>query len=155
MKNFGVSGRTLLNKGDLPYMNEEAWRDALAFQPDIVVVKLGTNDAKDYNWKHRADFGHDLQQLVDSLRALPSKPRVFLCSPIKARDIWGISDSVITQGEIPVIRRVAKKNKLTFIDLHSEFEETDGMMQHDGIHPTEKGAAQLARIISSHIHTQK
>lgn len=155
VKNFGVSGRTLLNKGDLPYMNEEAWRDALAFRPDIVVVKLGTNDAKDYNWKHRADFGHDLQQLVDSLRALPSKPRVFLCSPIKARDIWGISDSVITQGEIPVIRRVAKKNKLTFIDLHSEFEETDGMMQHDGIHPTEKGAAQLARIISSHIHTQK
>jgi len=155
VKNFGVSARTLLNKGDLPYMNEGAWRDALAFCPDIVVVKLGTNDAKDYNWKHGADFGRDLQQMVDSLRKLPTKPQIFLCSPIRARDIWGISDSVIVHGEMPVIQRVAKKNKLHFIDLHTEFQETEGMMQRDGIHPTDKGAAQLAKIIASHIHTQK
>lgn len=155
VKNFGVSARTLLNKGDHPYMRERAWRDALAFRPDIVVVKLGTNDAKDYNWQHAADFGPDLQEMVDSLRRLPSKPQVYLCSPIRARDIWGISDSVIVKGEMPVIQRVAKKNKLHYIDLHTEFDETEGMMQPDGIHPTEKGAAQLAKIIASHIHTQK
>ncbi len=155
VKNFGVSARTLLNKGDHPYMREEAWRDALAFLPDIVVVKLGTNDAKDYNWQHAADFGPDLQEMVDSLRRLPSKPQVYLCSPIRARDIWGISDSVIVKGEMPIIQRVAKKNKLHYIDLHTEFDETEGMMQPDGIHPTEKGAAQLAKIIASHIHTQK
>ncbi len=155
VKNFGVSARTLLNKGDHPYMREEAWRDALAFRPDIVVVKLGTNDAKDYNWQHAADFGPDLQEMVDSLRRLPSKPQVYLCSPIRARDIWGISDSVIVKGEMPIIQRVAKKNKLHYIDLHTEFDETEGMMQPDGIHPTEKGAAQLAKIIASHIHTQK
>ena len=40
VKNFGVSGRTMLNKGDRPYMKEMAWRDALAFQPDVVVIKL-------------------------------------------------------------------------------------------------------------------
>lgn len=27
-------------------------------------------------------------------------------------------------------------------------------MQRDGIHPTDKGAAQLAKIIAAHIHTQ-
>lgn len=155
VKNFGVSARTLLNKGDLPYMREEAWRDALAFRPNIVVVKLGTNDAKDHNWKHGADFGSDLQQMVDSLRRLPSKPQIFLCSPIRARDIWGISDSVIVNGEMPVIQRVAKKNKLHYIDLHTEFAETEGLMQRDGIHPTDKGAAKLAQIIAAHIHTQK
>ena len=35
VKNFGVSARTMLNKGDFPYMNEMAWRDALAFKPDV------------------------------------------------------------------------------------------------------------------------
>lgn len=30
VKNFGVSARTMMNKGDLPYMNELAWRDAQA-----------------------------------------------------------------------------------------------------------------------------
>ena len=41
VKNFGVSARTMMNKGDYPYMNEMAWKDALAFKPDIVIIKLG------------------------------------------------------------------------------------------------------------------
>ena len=52
VKNFGVSGRTMLNKGDFPYMNEVAWKDALAFKPDIVIIKLGTNDSKPQNWQY-------------------------------------------------------------------------------------------------------
>lgn len=155
VKNFGVSARTLMNKGDLPYMKEQAWADAQAFLPNIVVIKLGTNDSKDYNWIHGADYGADLQKMVDTLRALPSKPQIYVCSPIPAARIWGISDSVIINGEIPAIKRVVKKNKLAYIDLHTEFKPTEGLMQRDGIHPTDKGAAQLAKIIAAHIHTQK
>ena len=155
VKNFGVSARTLMNKGDLPYMKEQAWADAQAFLPNIVVIKLGTNDSKDYNWIHGADYGADLQKMVDTLRALPSKPQIYVCSPIPAARIWGISDSVIVNGEIPAIKRVVKKNKLAYIDLHTEFKPTEGLMQRDGIHPTNKGAAQLAKIIAAHIHTQK
>ncbi len=155
VKNFGVSARTLMNKGDLPYMKEQAWVDAQAFLPNIVVIKLGTNDSKDYNWIHGADYGADLQKMVDTLRALPSKPQIYVCSPIPAARIWGISDSVIVNGEIPAIKRVVKKNKLAYIDLHTEFKPTEGLMQRDGIHPTDKGAAQLAKIIAAHIHTQK
>ena len=40
VKNFGVSARTLLNKGDHPYMNEKAYQDALAFNPNIVGLNL-------------------------------------------------------------------------------------------------------------------
>lgn len=155
VKNFGVSARTLMNKGDLPYMKEQAWVDAQAFLPNIVVIKLGTNDSKDYNWIHGADYGSDLQKMVDTLHALPSKPQIYVCSPIPAARIWGISDSVIVNGEIPAIKRVVKKNKLAYIDLHTEFKPTEGMMQRDGIHPTDKGAAQLAKIIAAHINTQK
>ena len=155
VKNFGVSARTLMNKGDLPYMKEQAWADAQAFLPNIVVIKLGTNDSKDYNWIHGVDYGADLQKMVDTLRALPSKPQIYVCSPIPAARIWGISDSVIVNGEIPAIKRVVKKNKLAYIDLHTEFKPTEGLMQRDGIHPTDKGAAQLAKIIAAHIHTQK
>ncbi len=155
VKNFGVSARTLMNKGDLPYMKEQAWADAQAFLPNIVVIKLGTNDSKDYNWKHGTDYGADLQKMVDTLRTLPSKPQIYVCSPIPAARIWGISDSVIVNGEIPAIKRVVKKNKLAYIDLHTEFKPTEGLMQRDGIHPTDKGAAQLAKIIAAHIHTQK
>ena len=64
VKNFGVGARTMLNKGDYPYMNELAWKDAQAFDPDIVVIKLGTNDSKPENWQYGAEFKKDLQQMI-------------------------------------------------------------------------------------------
>jgi len=150
VRNFGVSARTMLNNGDHPYMKELAWRDALAFQPDIAVIKLGTNDSKPRNWQYGANFGKDMQQMIDSLRQLPSKPKIYLCSPIPAfKTQWGINDSTITAGVIPVIKKLAKKNHLQFIDLHTTFKDFDNkQIQQDGIHPTAKGAGQMARIIA-------
>lgn len=155
VKNYGLSARTLLNNGDVPYMKEMGWRDALAFQPQIVVIKLGTNDSKTHNWVHAAEFGKDLQTMVDSLKALPSKPKVYLCSPIPAfKPSWTINDSVIVNGEIPVIKKVAKKNKCGYIDLHTQFTYAD-MMLDDGIHPNGKGAEKMAEIIFDAIFGKK
>ena len=148
VKNFGVSARTMMNKGDLPYMNELAWRDAKAFNPNIVVIKLGTNDSKTHNWVHGADeFRQSMQVMIDTLKALPSKPKIYLCSPIPAfKDSWTINDSVIVNGEMPIIKKLAKKNKCQFIDLHTSYTYGD-MMLNDGIHPNAKGAAKMADII--------
>lgn len=148
VKNFGVSARTMMNKGDLPYMNELAWRDAQAFNPNIVVIKLGTNDSKTHNWVHGADeYRQSMQAMIDTLKALPSKPKIYLCSPIPAfKDSWTINDSVIVNGEMPIIKKLAKKNKCQFIDLHTSYTYGD-MMLNDGIHPNAKGAAKMADII--------
>lgn len=148
VKNFGVSARTMMNKGDLPYMNELAWRDAQAYNPNIVVIKLGTNDSKTHNWKHGADeYRQSMQAMIDTLKALPSKPKIYLCSPIPAyKDSWTISDSVIVNGEMPIIKKLAKKNKCQFIDLHTSYTYGD-MMLKDGIHPNAKGSEKMANII--------
>ena len=174
VRNFGVSGRTMLQKGDHPYMKEQAWKDAQGFlvsskntdksNPDIVIIKLGTNDSKPDNWKHSAEFEQDMQTMIDALSPLvpvlnkknkPTKkmkradsPRIYLCTPIPAIDRWGITDSVIVGEVIPAIRRVAEKNGLTIIDLHEQFKNTPENIQRDGIHPTDKGARQMAEIIA-------
>ena len=155
VKNYGVSSRTMLNKGDHPYMQEQAWRDAVAFRPDVVVIKLGTNDSKPENWQYGAEFEHDLLSMVAQLR--PSAPRIFLCTPIPAyKPSWNISDSVIVNHIIPIINKVAARERLTVVDLHSAFRDDDGQqMQRDGIHPTEKGAGQMARIIADAIKQGK
>jgi acetyl esterase/lipase/lysophospholipase L1-like esterase len=149
VRNFGRSARTLLNKGDHPYMREEAWQMALDFNPNIVVVKLGTNDSKPENWQYGSEFEADLQAMVSTLRALPSKPQIYLATPIPAfKPTWNINDSVIANEIIPVIRRVAKKNKLGVIDLHELFKDPEGnQMLSDGIHPNAAGDVQLARIV--------
>ena len=149
VKNFGVSSRTMLNKGDYPYMKEQAWRDALAFRPDIVIIKLGTNDSKPENWQYGKDLQADMQQMVDELCADGRRPQIFLCTPIPAfKPTWNINDSVIVNGIIPVIRKIAKKNKLEVIDLHTAYANDGDKMLSDGIHPNDKGARRMAEIIA-------
>ena len=84
VKNFGVSARTMLNKGDHPYMKEQAWREALDFNPNIAIIKLGTNDSKAHNWQYGKEFAHDMQQMIDSLKRLPSSPKIYLMLPLVA-----------------------------------------------------------------------
>ena len=152
VKNFGVSARTMLNKGDYPYMNEVAWKDALAFKPDVVVIKLGTNDSKGHNWQYGAEFRQDLEQMITALQAASVKPQIYLCTPIKAeKTTWDINDSIIVNQIIPIQQQVAKKYGLKVIDLHSLFEGGEALMLADGIHPNGKGAERLAEIISEKI----
>ena len=169
VKNFGVSARTMLNKGDFPYMNELAWRDALAFKPDVVIIKLGTNDSKPENWQYGADFKKDLQQMITTLRpdlvqpvskkkgkkakaVQPVGPKIYLCTPIPAfKSTWNINDKVITDEIIPIQQEVAKQYGLQIIDLHTLYANEGDKMLDDGIHPDEKGALKMAKIIAAAI----
>ena len=162
VRNYGVSARTMLNKGDHPYMQELAWRDALAWHPDIAVIKLGTNDSKPENWQYGSEFEANLREMLDSLKGT----KVYLCTPIPAfKSTWNISDSVIVNAIIPTINKVAKKQKLQVIDLHGHF-ALDGdnsatsrsqkeLMQKDGIHPNEKGAQRIAEIVAEALKGNK
>lgn len=171
VKNYGVGARTMLNNGDHPYMQEMAWRDAQAFRPDIVIIKLGTNDSKDYNWNpHKQEYEGDMQQMIDALKPLvpvldkkgrptkkmkrAEKPAIFLCTPIRAfRDKWGITDSVIVGEVIPAIHRVAERNGLPVIDLHSVVTDSKDMTS-DMIHPNGKGAGKMAKAIADAIRPE-
>lgn len=155
VKNFGVSARTMLNKGDHPYMNEPAYKNALAFNPNIVVIKLGTNDSKSFNWKYKADFMKDAQTMIDAFKVLPSQPKIYLCYPSKAYLTGdGINDDIISKEIIPMIKKLAKKNNLSVIDLHTAM---DGMPElfPDRIHPNEKGAQVMAKAVYQSISALK
>ena len=148
VRNYGFSGRTCLLKGDYPYMKETMYREALEWHPDIVIIKLGTNDSKPQNWKFQADFPKDLNLMVRRFKKLPSKPKVYLCYPAKAYgSAWNISDSIIHYGVIPYVKRVAKANRLPIIDVYSA---TSGMpaLFPDGIHPNEAGAKIIAETVA-------
>lgn len=152
VRNYGVSARTLLSKGDWPYVNEPEWTYAKDFRPDIVVLKLGTNDSKPQNWVHGDEFEADLRHMISQLKALDTKPEICLALPMK---VWensaGINDSIITNCIIPIIRRVAKKEKAHIIDLHTPFEGYRALIQADGIHPNREGAAKMAGIVAGEI----
>jgi alpha-L-fucosidase 2 len=147
VRNFGHSGRTLLYHGDKPLVREAEFRGALAFQPNIVTIKLGTNDSKPWNWKYKDEFIPDLEAMIDSFQVLPSHPQVYLCLPIPALiGRWGITDSVIVTEVIPKIREVAEKRQLPLIDLYTPMKPYPELLG-DSIHPNRAGACIIAEEI--------
>lgn len=144
--NFGVSGTTLLRSGNKPYWLTPEYRKALQSKPDIVFIKLGTNDSKLINRKFYSEFETDYSNLVDSFRLLPAHPRVILLLPVVSfvKDSSQIFDPVITNEIIPRIRKVAYEKKCELIDLHPLFLDKAWMIP-DEIHPSSVGATLIAQ----------
>ena len=155
VRNFGVNGATLLKKGDKPYWKLKAYANARDFQPEIVVIKLGTNDSKPRNWKHKEEYVADYVALIESFRKLGSKPVVWLCYPVPAYPgRWGITDKVMKEEVMPRLDEVAKKSGCKVIDLYSALSDKKEMFP-DLVHPNAKGATLIAEAVSSAIKASK
>ncbi|MDP4184031.1 MAG: GDSL-type esterase/lipase family protein, partial [Bacteroidota bacterium] len=147
VRNFGVSGRTLLSKGDYPYIKESAYQEALSWQPDIVLIKLGTNDSKPQNWKYKSDFEKDYLNLIRSFESLKSKPTIILSCAVPVFNNGGeINESIIKNEVNPLVKKIAEEKNLHVIDLYTPF-VGKGKLFSDGIHPNSAGATEIAKII--------
>jgi lysophospholipase L1-like esterase len=145
--NFGVSGATLLKNGDLPYWNQPAFKDALVYNPHVVIIKLSTNDTKPQNWKYKDQFATDYADMIDRFAELPSSPRIWICQPVPAYgERWGISDTRIKNEVIPLINRIASKKNLPVIDLFTPLSDKPELFP-DQIHPNAEGAHGIAEEI--------
>lgn len=147
VRNFGVSATTLLNSGDRPYTKTTAYKEALAFNPDVVVIMLGTNDSKPQNWSHQAQFESDYERLIRDFQALPSHPRVFACHPVIVahEGKWGINEPVVLQ-ELPLIDTAARTTGAAVIDMQPVLRGHEALMP-DNVHPNAEGARLMARAV--------
>lgn len=153
MLNAGHSGRTLLRKGDSPYHLSNWFKEVFKFKPNVITIKLGTNDSKPQNWDaHKGEFAGDLRWLIDTLHTISPKPRILLCTPIPAwknaagQDPFGIRGPVIKDEIIPIIRQVAQEKGLQVLDLHTPYLPYQALTP-DGVHPNGAGLDTLAHIL--------
>jgi sialate O-acetylesterase len=144
VKNFGVSGRTLLRQGDNPYWKEVAFANAKKFNPNIVIILLGTNDVKEQNWKFSDQFVQDYFDLIEEFRALPGQPRIFIGRPCPAPGAgnFGITPEGIAKV-LPIIDRIATEKNLPVIDFHAALLGKDSMFP-DRVHPNNAGYEVMA-----------
>src|SRR5436309_12171710 len=119
VRNYGVSGRTLLKEGDFPYWKEPFFKQSHDWQPDTVIIQLGTNDSKPQNWRYGTNFVSEYEQLVASYSSLTSGPRIFVCTPcpVYGSGAYTISPSIVASNIAPQVWDMSKRLGLGLIDL--------------------------------------
>lgn len=144
---LGVGGTTMLKAGDHPYVSTGAYTQALASQPDVVIIALGTNDSKPYNWSKEKDFDKDYLEMIQAFQALPSKPLIYICIPpfVSPPGNYGIPDKCPAMVA-PHIHKLAAKTNSSIIDLCQPLK---GHVKNfpDKVHPDVEGASIIAKTI--------
>ncbi len=151
IKNFGVSGATMLKKGDKPYWEQDAYQKALDFKPDIVIIKLGTNDSKPQNWKYKNEYSADYTEMINEFKALGSVEKIYICLPIPVfENRWGITKSIVEGVMQEKVKAIANENDVSLIDLYKPFVGEENLVC-DKIHPNAEGAGLMAKIIGDRL----
>jgi lysophospholipase L1-like esterase len=150
VKNYGNSGSTMLDDGDKPYKKQKSFTDAVAFAPDIVVIKLGTNDSKPQNWSKKDGFAASTKSLIEAFQKANPKAKIYLCYPVPviAQGNFGINNEKVKGEIIPLIKQVADEMKLPIIDLYAALDGKPELFP-DRVHPNDEGAGLIAKVVYS------
>jgi lysophospholipase L1-like esterase len=146
--NFGVGSATALLDTDRPYMDNIKFVKAKEFLPDIVIIMLGTNDARTDYFESIENFVSDYTKLVNEFQALESNPKVFLVKPPPIfENEYGMKDENLVNTIIPYIEQIANDEGLTVIDVYGALENYREYFWDDGVHPTEDGGKVIANTV--------
>ncbi len=161
--NFGVGGCTLIRKGKPTVWNELSKIEKS--NPDIVIISLGTNDTCGMGtcgnrkcWEYNEEYENDYHDLIDYLRALPSKPRIWICAPSPmVLETPGLNKSRVKgltirkprlQQLIVTVKKVASERKVGFIDFNAPLDHKSELFtEKDGVHPNKKGYFAIAELV--------
>lgn len=150
VRNYGTNGSTAQKHGDRPYIKQNVYGRSAKFQPDIVLLMLGTNDSKYFNWKDMDAFMEDYRELVEYYRSLPSQPEVFLMTPSTSycegvnEEGFYISNEIVKQIAEEVTAYGIEAG-LTVIDIHEITAGHREWYPKDPVHPNKAGAQAIAQ----------
>lgn len=137
--NFGVCGATA-QSDKAPYNTSTAYTQSLNSSPDVVIMMLGTNDSWADYWD--ADqFYSDYSALIEEYMYLESAPEVYLATSAACYIDSNISEAVNVQ------KLIAEELGIQTVDMYS-FTENHSNWFTDGVHPTAKGYALMARAFA-------
>ena len=147
---FGKSGATLLRKAYRPYFEQQEFRDAMAFRPDIAVIHLGINDTDPRAWPcHRDEFIADYLALIDSVRHSNPECRIIMALMSPISDRHHRFDSGTRQWFYEIqrhIRKVAEIADAQLIDFYTPLHSRPDLFP-DRLHPTREGYGIIARTV--------
>jgi acyl-CoA thioesterase-1 len=148
LRNYGAGATTVSLQSETPYTNTTTFQEALAFQPHIVIIMLGTNDAQPSLRQFNATFVSDYVQIVNAFQALPSDPEIWvvLPPPIVSNQSGAMDSAYFENMIIPGIEAAANEAGVSMIDVFSAF-DYDQAYYRDGVHINSAGAKLVADVV--------
>ncbi len=152
VKNFGLNGTRLTKKVPLTYWESKEFDDAKKFDPDIVVVMIGTNDCWPPRWESSKDeFVPTYKELINTFASKPRPARVFVCTPPPIFDSPAtIPSNIIQFSIVPLVKQVAYETGSTLININ-EICSTAVAMFPDKLHPNREAASLIAEEVAENI----
>jgi lysophospholipase L1-like esterase len=146
--NFGKGATMVGSVSETPYVNTTQYIEALQFNASVVIVMLGTNDAQPSMHPYNASFIPDYVKLLNSFKALPNQPKIWVVLPPPIFDSQNnkIDPQYFKDVVIPNIRQVANQTGLPIIDVYSAAQNYPEFFP-DGIHPNDDGAQMIANTV--------
>lgn len=98
VRNFGHGGTTACNASAAPYARTREYQRAVDFKPHLLVLMLGTNDAKDTHWGQQCDGSTLIDGLASIVTALGRPPTLLLAPPPIMREKWNIRKHLLVHA---------------------------------------------------------
>ena len=167
--NFGKGSSYVYYKSgrdkNLWYPNTAAYHNSNTFDADIVIIMLGTNDARvmtDLATAH--EFKAQFTELVEHYLDMPSKPTVYIASgltmkrydnkKLQTESNWSERDPLYINYIFPMIQDVAREFNCKFLDLYhdlyNEFTQEDTLAS-DYLHPNSNGYRIIAEYFAENL----
>lgn len=153
VNNYGVSSFAVQVNADRSYRTLEHYQESLAYDADIVVFMMGSNDSKPENWVNAETFRADLESLLDTY----GDAEIYLCTPPAAFFLEGQTEGETNHSIQPLVveeiaeitRQVATDRGCTLVDIHALTSQHPEWFAADGVHPSNEGAAAMAQEVYS------
>lgn len=161
VKTFAFPGLSLLSlpNGNPPYhpayVSTQSYKQALQFNPNIVIIMLGTNDGsfsfgtgQNWNQVYGLQFTDQYRALINHFRQLPSHPQVFLatCPTVFGVNQYAINAEIVNNTITPYILKIGHAVHAPIIDVRRATAAYSADFG-DKVHPNPQGAMIIAQAV--------
>ena len=155
VNSYGVSGRAVQDNSDQPYRTLPHHQESIAYEADIIVFMMGSNDTKPENWFGEEAFKNALIDLLDDYTQGEKKPSIYICTT-PACFFTEDSEGELTSHDLrpayadtiaEITRQTAEELGYPVIDIHALTKENPQWFAKDGVHPNNDGAVAIAQEV--------
>mmetsp|Transcript_27611 Transcript_27611/g.55196 ORF Transcript_27611/g.55196 Transcript_27611/m.55196 type:complete len:224 (-) Transcript_27611:29-700(-) len=156
--NYGVSGATMMKEGDKPYWKEPEFDEAMASEADVVLIQLGTNDAKSYQWNEEAYVSAYAEMINGFVTQASGSPKIYISipPPLYTDGVYEMDQEIINE-RLPVLLpaiAASNTNVTGVVDVFSAMGGADlskyelfcNLQSCDECHPNDMGYSLMASV---------